>query len=271
MGLKSFFAKLLGKTDDVAKLAATYGDDVAEGVVRYGDDVSGLVADNAGRAAMSPELLSDNFLDAVDDYTNHTSRFVNIPESLGKGTPYEGGVIVSPDDPLWKYGDDIVDDDFFPSFDKSIAYVGDKPFTFAEGTGSQALLKNSLLSKYQNPVDDVRDVVDNPFLRKQPSVMWSEWDEPYLDSDEVFHFPAQTNYLGDVLVDNGSIDSGLSYDFLRLKNPIDTSQLVVQSPTYGAVQMGGDVGLRPHNNTALGRWFRKKMPNYGIELDLDTF
>ena len=61
MALKKLFGKLAGKVDDIADVA------------RYADDVvDPLIADNAGRALMSPELLSDDFLDAVDDFAYHT-------------------------------------------------------------------------------------------------------------------------------------------------------------------------------------------------------
>lgn len=80
MGLKSFFAKLLGKTDDVAGIAK-HGDDVLD-VARYGDDMAGLVADNAGRAVMSPELLSDDFLDAVDDFAYHTPSYADTVDDF---------------------------------------------------------------------------------------------------------------------------------------------------------------------------------------------
>ena len=82
--LPGLFAKLLGNYgddiargvanygDDVLGAVANYGDDAARAVANYGDDVAGLVANNAGRAVMSPELLSDDFLDAVDDFARYT-------------------------------------------------------------------------------------------------------------------------------------------------------------------------------------------------------
>ena len=83
--LPAFFAKMLGKADDVADVAK-YGDDVLD-VTRYGDDMAGLVADSAGRAVMSPELLSDDFLDAVDDFAYHTPVSDTTSHILGNVPP----------------------------------------------------------------------------------------------------------------------------------------------------------------------------------------
>lgn len=93
MALKNLFGKLAGKADDIADVAR-YADDVAESV-KHGDDW----IDRAN---------------VIEDWSyklpKQKNRFVDIPDSLGKGTLYEGGVIVSPDDPMWKYGVDIDDD-----------------------------------------------------------------------------------------------------------------------------------------------------------------
>jgi hypothetical protein len=93
MALKNLFGKLAGKVDDIADVAR-YADNVAESV-KHGDDW----IDSAN---------------VIEDWSyklpKRNNRFVDIPDSLGKGTLYEGGVIVSPDDPMWKYGVDIDDD-----------------------------------------------------------------------------------------------------------------------------------------------------------------
>lgn len=77
--IKALFGKLTPYADDIAKGVANYGDDAARLAANYGDDVAtsvakqsdnvakSLIADNAGRAAMSADLLDDAFLDALED------------------------------------------------------------------------------------------------------------------------------------------------------------------------------------------------------------
>ena len=243
--LPGLFAKLLGNYgddiargvanygDDVLGAVANYGDDAARAVANYGDDVAGLVADNAGRAVMSPELLSDDFLDIVDDFANHT--------------PY---------DPT----------DLFPEPSETPGTVDlgtGKLFHFGEHGTPEGDLKNSILSKHLEKIDPTYPRSITPTA--SPSEVPQDFGKLYSFEDYV-NFPEQTNFLGDVTM-QAQMPSDSVFT-LPLKNPIDTSQLVLQNPESSQY---GIVGLRPHNNTALGRWFRKQRPDYGIELDINPF
>ena len=200
MGLKSFFAKLLGKTDDVAKLATTYGDDVAEGVAKYQDEVV--------------------------DFTDLPpfSEPPSDPVDLGTG----------------------------------------KLFHFGEYGTPEGSLKNDLLHKRLAKIDP--DYPREIIWEKSPSEVRPEFGQN-VSFEDYINFPKQTSYLGDVDARFASMPDG-SYTTLPLNTSIPTSQLVIQSPEINNYK---NIGLRPHNNTALGRWFRKQMPNYGVELDIDSF
>lgn len=219
--LSGLFKKLAGSVDDVSDIA------------RYGDDVAGLVADNAGRAVVSPELLSDDFLNAVDDFTNHA--------------PY---------DPT----------DLFPEPYETPGAVDlgtGKLFHFGEYGTPEGNLKNSLISNRLEKIDPTYPRSITP--TSSPSEVPQDFGN-LISFEDYVYFPKQTNFLGDVTA-QAQMPSDSTFT-LPLKNPIDTSQLVLQNPErlqYGAV------GLRPHNNTALGRWFRKQRPDYGIELDINPF
>lgn len=150
MGLKSIFARLLGR----------YGDDV----LKYGDDVAKGVANSVDDVAKIPSRM----------------RFVDIPDTLGKGTPYEGGILVTPTDPLWKYGTDF------------------------------------------NTVD------------------------------ELVNTPKTINFLGHNDIDQTGFNPRPYYETVKIpETPINS---LVREIDY---EDGTDF-IRPHKNTALGKWFEKK-------------
>ncbi len=173
--------------------------------------------------------------------------------------------------------------------DDALAAVG-KPDNFLDGVTflddfaipngprtAQQQLKDELLFK-RSP--GALDVVDTPNL---PSIVpdghvWEMWggenvakrihsyDSPYFGG-----FPRSTQYLGDVF---GDLGEGLvpSSPQNAIKVPeIPTSQLVAQTPKYGARDDLHVVGLRPHKNTALGRWFAKNLPNYPQHQIIDDY
>jgi hypothetical protein len=104
-------------------------------------------------------------------------------------------------------------------------------------------------------------------------------------SDPDDSFPRTTSVLGDVVLDTRKVGPGIDdvwdiesvlnphYIFnQKLDKPLDTSGMVIQTPELLRGLDYQDVdefafGIRPHRNTALGRWFAKNNPNYGFDVD----
>lgn len=244
--LPGLFAKLLGNYgddivrgvanygDDVLGAVANYGDDAARAVANYGDDVAGLVADNAGRAVMSPELLSDDFLDAVDDFA-----------SVGQ-TP-------------------------------SSHILGSNPNAIIDRKPSGLALKlmsergDDALKLSKNYGDDVANFIakqGNRVTNYNPSRSITQLNDTFKNKGLGLPSVDTTDYIGSVTKDldwnpttelyNYSYDKGVSkLGFPTIpvsKHPTDWYVLddMVGTP-------GRETVLRPHNNTALGRWFRQQM------------
>ena len=109
----------------------------------------------------------------------------------------------------------------------------------------------------------------------------------YPDPD--FSFPSTTSVLGDVMLDTRRVGPGTDgvwdietvlnphYMFNQtLSKPLDTSGMVIQTPELLRGLDYQDVdnfafGIRPHKNTALGRWFAKNNPNYGFDMEEDFY
>lgn len=101
-----------GEPTTLHKLFKSYGDITYPGEYESGfrkanlDDVPSV--DHTLENANTGDWLDDVTFD--EDWTGslpkQSDRFVDVGD-LGNGSAYEGGIIVSPDDPLWKYGIDV--------------------------------------------------------------------------------------------------------------------------------------------------------------------
>lgn len=85
-------------------------------------------------------------------------------------------------------------------------------------------------------------------------------------------FPRTTSVLGDVVLgEQGMLQPHYMFN-QKLDKPLDTSGMVIQNPELLRGLDYQDVdrfafGIRPHRNTALGRWFAKNNPNYGFDIE----
>lgn len=237
MGLSSLFKKLLGRYgDDAARVIANQGDDVARIVANNADDVgAALVADNAGRAIPSLDLYDDDFLDALE-----SAAYIK--------PSYESNALGGLED-------------FEPLFQKHTP---------------QELLKRELQFKRSPAALDVVDIPERPSVvpdghtferwgRENVAGRLASYDNQYWGG-----FPSTTNYLGDVVGDLSEDSLVPSIDSTSIKVPeLPTSGLVAQTPKFGDYEEPHVVGLRPHKNTALGKWFSKNLKNYPIHQLVD--
>ena len=242
--LPGLFAKLLGNYgddiargvtnygDDVVGAVANYGDDAARAVANYGDDVAGLVADNAGRAAMSPELLSDDFLDAVDDFAYHTP----------------------------KYGDDIT----------NTATM--RKLSTTDPTDIMELMDRGVYGTYfPDDVDmftsDPVFTTDNAFK----PVEGFDFDNKYIphsyempNAPSIYNNDGTLKYLGyatDHIPYTGDFSDVRPLEFSVEVPGLDNKGIVREYlGAYDVPNVGYELGFyRPHKNTALGRWFTEEM------------
>lgn len=243
--IKALFGKLAPYADDVARGVANYGDDVARAVTPYVDDAAGLIADNAGRAAMSPELLSDSKLDFVDALS---------------------------DSPLFKragssYADDVADDTarILRYMNTQSAY-GSYPYHkyqssppirnalsateyYDRGIPTMVLPKDGVIKKaYDYAAGNLpesaksRELFDLLFNATESApIVGTNYTAPDVSAlgRSAMEFDP---YTGDVTSVKPLLGS------VRLPSSLSADQLVIETPDF----------IRPHKNTALGRWFEKQ-------------
>lgn len=132
---------------------------------------------------------------------------------------------------------------------------------------AQQRLKDELLFKRSPASLDVSEVVELPSVvpDRYPrfdsaASRLAHYNEP---GGAWGRFPKTTRYLGDVAGDIGlgKLVPGDIGETIRVPE-LPTSGLVVQGPTLELFE--APIGLRPHKNTALGRWFSKNNPNFSI-------
>lgn len=132
---------------------------------------------------------------------------------------------------------------------------------------SQERLKQKLLDKRSPASLDIMELSKGPAVgpgynsEAVSSALREISDSPFLGG-----FPQYTNYLGDVVSevsDGPALVPKINSEGLSVQvPPLPTSQLVAQAPYFGIRPTDG-IGLRPHRNTALGRWFAKQVrPDY---------
>ena len=133
------------------------------------------------------------------------------------------------------------------------------PASVANPSAQQAL-KNALIDK-RLPYDHLDDIA----LPAVTSPQTGDLLASYATSPFWGRFPRDTIVLGHVRP-----DLSIDYDIpavgnsnVRLPKPIPTSQLVASKP-YPQTTYHDDLVLRPHKNTALGRWYAKNLPSDGI-------
>ena len=234
--LAKFFKKAAPLADDIAGAIVNYGDDAARLAANYGDDVLEAV----GKSNFAPWDLSKDF----DSY--------GPDDVLPFGTNSYGQTVI----PLGNAG----------------AIIDGKTFHYPTKYSPQNALKEKLLDKRIG-------VATRPESPKLSNI------SEYADPD--FTFPTTTSVLGDAILEHSWAPT--EYDFLdyagssiapydvfnqSLANPISTSGMVIQTPeVLNGISHSDDgaFGLRPHRNTALGRWFAKNNPNYGWDVDKFPF
>ena len=216
------------------KLVKNYGDDAAKLVATKGDDVA--------RAAAKSDLAPWDFSKSFDDY--------GLDDALPFGTNAYGQTVI-------------------PLPGGSGAKIDGKTFHYPTRYSSQNALKEKLLDKRIG-------VATRPEAPKLSNI------SEYADPD--FSFPTTTSVLGDAVLEHSWVPTAYDdildyagssvapYDVFNqtLANPISTSGMVIQTPeVLNGISHSDDgaFGLRPHRNTALGRWFAKNNPNYGWDVD----
>lgn len=169
---------------------------------------------------------------------------------------------------LTTYGDDVARGvELVDSGSLSLASPGldirGKRFHWPTDSSPQSQLKVRLMDARSPAAWDVRDI--SPL----PSVMESSMDASQaLDNfTELGGFwegvPSTTGVLGDVrgsIAKESIVPAGIG---TSIEIPeIPTSGLVMQNASEYAPGLPGSFGLRPHKNTALGRWFEKQVPYF---------
>lgn len=293
--LKNLFRKLIPYADDVAKGVANYGDDAAKLVANKGDDAlravdkvddalpfvgtrpsvrnsydvkrfwdNGDVVSINGRAFQDPSDALIPYHQTYGDYLDRLEDYGVAPISFESYVGRKGVENLTKENILQNYIEGSRTYDALAGFDLTVPTA-------------QQRLKDDLLYKRSPASLDVRDIPKLPAVVPNGHV-WERWgkedvakrlhvyDSPYWGG-----FPKTTEYLGDVV---GDLGEGLVPDFPQtsVKIPeLPTSQLVAQTPKYGVWDDLHVVGLRPHKNTALGRWFAKNLPNYPQHQLIDDY
>ena len=145
------------------------------------------------------------------------------------------------------------------------AFIDGKLFHYpdlTEDSPIQDYMKARLMDKHVNPGQNsgVRDII-----KRMP-------DTPYSAPSWQSFIPGNTPVLGDVVIPNAFIDGFHPANSMSTMLPkrIDTADLIMQSPELPDAS-GKVFGLRPHKNTALGKWFAKNNPTYGWETYMNTY
>lgn len=145
------------------------------------------------------------------------------------------------------------------------AFIDGKKFHYPDLTEDSPLqdwMKARLMDKHINPRQDsgVRDI-----LNRMPDTPVNAPNWPSMT-------PGNTSVLGDVVIPNAWIDGFHPVNSMSTVLPkrIDTAGLIMQSPELPDAS-GKVFGLRPHKNTALGKWFAKNNPGYGWETYMNTY
>jgi hypothetical protein len=228
--LKTLFSKL----KPAAKAVAPVTDDVAKAVANYGDDA--LKAVDKIDDVVSPWDFSKSF----DDYG---------PDDLLPIAINDYGQII----------------EHHPGGAK----IDGKVFNYPTRYSPQNAFKKKLLDKRIG-------AATRPEALKISNI--SEYPNPD------FTFPKTTSVLGDAVLEHSWKPNAYDDDILdhvgssvqpydvfnqSLEKPISTSGMVIQTPeVLNGIEHSDDgaFGLRPHRNTALGRWFAKNNPNYGWDI-----
>lgn len=229
--LKGLFSKL----KPAAKTIANYGDDVAGAIAKYGDDVARGV-------------------DYVDDFG---IRYTNMQDLDNIGAAAPANIENEFLDAVW-------DDPGPISPESSGLNIRGKTFHWPTDNTPQSQLKKRLMEA-RSPAD----WVERPPL---PSTV-----EGSIDASEVLDWftepggpwggvPRTTRVIGDVRGDlfstgDGIVPGGIAGTFVDTP-ALPTTGMVMQDTTGLGIGYGDEFGLRPHKNTALGRWFDKQVPDY---------
>ena len=215
---------LFSKLKPAAKAVANYSDDIARGVANYGDDIAGVVANYGDDAAKALTTYGDDVARNID--------FVDASGNLNLESPGLN--------------------------------IRGKQFHWPTGNSSQDRLKASLMDARSPASWDVRDisplpsVVEDSMDASQALDNFTEIGGPWGG------VPSTTSVLGDVRGNIGVDDivpGGVAGTFVQTPE-LPTKDLVMQDTTGFGLGYLDEFGLRPHKNTALGKWFEKQVPSY---------
>lgn len=237
--LKNLFRRIIPYTDDIARNAAAYGDNV----ISYADDIANL-ADSADGLPQIMKSLSGNAVDFVDDsVVSINGKSFHVPDVEGSS-----------------------------GLQRHLNNTKRRILANQSGLGNPKAVADSL-SDYidRNPTAPVTRVgtraldnlayADNVRLVDMPSVYATSKKSPYAQ------IAPDTYTLGDVsLTKEGYATPSHTYpkysgDYTYMSNDggltLPIRDLVMQDGSSA-----GSLSLRPHKNTALGRWFANTVPNY---------
>lgn len=236
--LKNLFRRVIPYTDDIARNAAAYGDHI----INYADDIANL-ADSVDNLPQIMRSLSGNAVDFVDDSViSINGKSFHVPDvKSGFGPP------------------------------EHLNNIKLRMIANQSGLGNPKAVADSLVDYVdRNPKIDLTfrgnrafqdlSYADNVRLIDMPNVA------TYKTSPKAYVSP-DTYTLGDVAFTKESYSTPshayprYSGDYTYMSNDgnltLPISDLVVQDGSSA-----GNLSLRPHKNTALGRWFANNVPNY---------
>lgn len=171
---------------------------------------------------------------------------------------------------LTTYGDDVargiglVDDSVIPNLESPGLNIRGKTFHWPTDNTPQAQLKTKLMDARSPAAWDVRDVLPLPSV-VEGSMDASQALDNFTEIGGPWGgVPSTTSVLGDVRGNIGVDDivpGGVTGTFVQTPE-LPTKDLVMQDTTGLGIGYLDEFGLRPHKNTALGKWFEKQVPSY---------
>lgn len=286
--------------DDAARAVANYGDDAARALTTYGDDVmrfandidehlrpyhlyDSIVQHGANPDKLDKLLGTTKYSDVFSGKASHDGLFSLSPPDGGAGVA--SGAIDYVDDFGIRYRtmqdldnigralpvdvesdflDAVYDDPGHVTLESPGLDIHGKKFHWPTDNSPQSQLKARLMDKRSPAAWDVRDI--SPL----PSAV-----EGSIDASQAFDnftkpggfwggVPSTTSVLGDVrgsIAAEDIVPGGIASTYVQVPE-IPTAGLVMQDTTGLGVGYLDEFGLRPHKNTALGKWFAKQVPSY---------
>lgn len=254
--LKGLFSKLKPAAkavanygDDVAGVVANYGDDAAKALTTYGDDAMRFVNE------VDEHLIPYNQYDSIVQHGAVPGKLDKLLGTSKYSDVFDGKAS----------HDGLID----LNLESPGLNIRGKTFHWPTGNSPQDQLKARLMEA-RSPAD----WIERPPL---PSTV-----EGSVDASEALDWftepggpwggvPRTTRVIGDVRGDlfstgDGIVPGGIAGTYVDVP-ALPTKGLVMQDTTGLGIGYLDEFGLRPHKNTALGKWFSKQVPAYRWDIN----